>query len=119
MSGCGFPKAPILTSSTPVMGQPALISLSSYASHAPGILRITPVGGRVASIDDCHVFVTPSSFTFRRFFTDANGAFTYGCKLPTDPVFCGTHWVVQAVIFAPSGSRSFSASNALLSTLGI
>jgi hypothetical protein len=72
----------------------------------------------VASIDDCHVFLSPGSFILARFVTDSNGDAALRRRIPANALFCGTRWVVQAVVLAPSGPRAFAASNALLVTFG-
>jgi hypothetical protein len=114
MSGGG----PHLTCTPPVMGHPTLVGLNGSVAFVPGLIRISPFGAPVASIDSYHVFLSPDSFVLARFVTDANGDAALNRRIPTDPLFCGSRWVVQAVILAPSGTRAFTASNALLVTLG-
>ena len=100
------------------MGQPTLIGVNGSVASVPGFIRISPSGTPVASIDNCHVFLGPESRVFARFVTDGNGDVALSRKIPASALFCGSRWVVQAVILAPSGTRPFTASNALLVTLG-
>lgn len=115
--GCGAP-APTLVCSPLVMGSLAQLTLDGSTPSVPGFLRLTPFGGRVTSFDDCHVYFTTASYALASFVTDASGDFALSRTIPANPLLCGTRWVLQGLVLAPSGTRKFAASNALLVTLG-
>ena len=125
MSGCGFPSAPILTCTLPVMGQPAVFGVHGSVAAAAGVVRLFPFKGALfthanlaGSVERCDVYLNSESFVLARFATDGNGDFAFSHNIPPVQVLCGSRWVVQGLFYAPSGQNRFGASNALLLQFG-
>ena len=115
MPGCG-PR--LLTCTLPVMGQPALIGIGWARALRAGFIRISPLGAPGSFDRQLPLFLRP-----RAAFSLASSPMATATPLsiaacPTTSSLCGSRWILQAVVLAPSGARAFTASNALLITLG-
>jgi hypothetical protein len=114
-SGTGCPVPTLLTTTLPVIGQPAAINLISPSTpNATGILLISATPAAVPLLippSGCPLYLNPVGIgLFTTFTTNGSGVWSIGAVVPNDPALECLTATFQALVAAPvPGGFAFSS----------
>lgn len=115
-SGCGA----TLSSSLPVIGQNALVTIDSSLPNSKGLLFASAPGAQMILFEGCNAFLDFSSLSIiSTFMTDGNGDAVLNLPVPQTLLRCADTFIFQAVVISAGGQLSFgAATNGLQLTIG-
>lgn len=119
-SGCGAAGSPVLTCTTPRIGQNVTLSLSQATPNAAGFVYYSPVPGAPLPIGACYVVELDLAHAAELvpLTTNAVGTWTLTMPMPPAPSLVGVHAAMQAAVFPTAGPFGFDLTNGLIATIG-
>jgi hypothetical protein len=117
--GCGGAYVPVLSSTAPVIGAPASLSVTGATPATTGALYYSSVPAGPLSIGaGCTVYLNLANATQLLLFTTGSGSWTLDFQVPFAPALAGTAVALQAVVIPTVAPLGFDLTNGVYALIG-